>query len=99
MYENENIQGIIHMITELNKLAYRTYKPIVDDICSREATEAEVEHLLDYMVGLCNGERMIGLFKRVCRKYLYLYPKMVASEIYVYKDMYEENVNWFGIKY
>lgn len=99
MYENENMQGMIHMITELNKLAYCTYKPIVDDICSREATESEVEHLLDYMVGLCNDERMIGLFKRVCRKYLYLYPEMIASEIYVYKDMYEENVNWFGMKY
>lgn len=100
MYENEDIQGIIYMIAELNKLTYRTYKPMVDDICSRKSTEAEVEHLLDYMVGLCNDERMIGLFKRVCRKYLYLYPEMVASEIYVYKDMYEENVGtYMGLEY
>lgn len=88
MHENGNVQEMIHMFAELNELAYCTYKPIVDDICSREATESEVEHLLDYMVGICSDERTLGLFKRVCRKYLYLYPEMIESEINVYKDMY-----------
>ena len=33
---------------------------------------------------------MLELFKCVCRKYIYLYPEMVTSEIYTYKNMYEE---------
>ena len=36
---------------------------------------------------------MLELFKCVCRKYIYLYPEMVTSEIYTYKSMYEEAGN------
>lgn len=88
---DDDIEKIACMITELNGLAYNTYKPMVDDICAREASESEVEHLLDYMVGICNDDRMAELFKKVCRKYLYLYPEMIISEIYTYKEMYEED--------
>ena len=87
------------MITDLNELAYDTYKPIVDDICARKAPEAEVEHLLDYMVGICNDDRMTELFKRVCRTYVYLYPEMIISEIYTYKEMYEEDDNSTSANY
>lgn len=87
---DEDIKKIACMITELDGLAYSTYKPIVEDICTRKASESEVEHILDYMVGMCNSDRMLELFKRVCRKYIYLYPEMITSEIYTYKDMYEE---------
>ena len=96
---DHDIKKIARMLTDLNELAYNTYKPIVDDICARKAPEAEVEHLLDYMVGICKDDRMTELFKRVCRKYLYLYPKMIASEIYTYKEMYEEDDNSTGANY
>lgn len=82
-----DIKKIARMIMDLNELAYNTYKPIVDDICARKAPKAEV----DYMVGICNDDRMTELFKTVCRKYLYLYPEMITSEIYTYKEMYEED--------
>ena len=88
---DSDIKEIARMLTELNELAYNTYKPLVDDICARKAPEAEVEHLLDYMFGICNDDRMTELFKRVCRKYLYLYPEMITSEISTYKEMYEED--------
>lgn len=85
----DDIKKIACMMTELNGLAYIIYKPMVDDVCTRKAPESEVERLLDYMVGICNDDRITELFKRVCRKYLYLYPEMIVSEIYTYKDMYE----------
>ena len=88
---DSDIKKIARMITDLNELAYNTYKPIVDDICARKAPGAEVEHLLDHMVGICHDDRMTELFKRVCRKYLYLYPEMITSEIYAYKEMYEDD--------
>lgn len=41
------------------------YKPLVDDMCARQASESE--HLLDYMVGICicNDDRILELFKKV----------------------------------
>lgn len=43
------------MRIEANEMAYNTYKPIVDDICAIQASELEVEHLLD--VKICNNQR------------------------------------------
>lgn len=47
---DDEIKKIVCMIKELDDLAYATYKPIVEEICARKASESEVEHLLDYMV-------------------------------------------------
>lgn len=90
---DDEIKKRVCMITELDDLAYVTYKPIVEEICARKASESEVEHLLDYMVGICSSDRMLELFKRVCRKYIYLYPEIITSEIYTYKNIYEEAEN------
>lgn len=90
---DDEIKKIVCMIKELDDLAYATYKPIVEEICARKASESEVEYLLDYMVGMCNSDRMLELFKRVCKKYIFLYSEMVTSEIYTYKNMYEEAGN------
>lgn len=69
---DEDIKKIACMITELDGLAYSTYKPIVEDICTRKASESEVEHILDYMVGMCNSDRMLELFKQVCSSFSWL---------------------------
>ena len=49
---DDEIKKIVCMITELDELAYATYKPMVEEICARK-----------------------------------------ASELYTYKDMYEEAEN------
>ena len=88
---DDDIKNIARMIMDINEVAYTTYKPIVDDICTRKASESEVEYLLDYMVGICNDERMLEMFKRVCRSYIDIYPQVITAEIYTYKEMYEES--------
>ena len=96
---DDEIKKIVCMITELDDLAYATYKPIVEEICARKASESEVEYLLDYMVGICSSDRMLELFKCVCRKYIYLYPEMVTSEIYTYKSsMCKKCTYWYDDK-
>ena len=71
---DNDIKEIARMIIEVNEMAYSAINHwltiYVQDRCLNQ-----VEHLLDYMVGICNDDRMTELFKRVCRKYLYLYPK------------------------
>ena len=88
---DDDIKKMVCMIMDINEMAYTTYKPIVDDICTRKAPESEVEYLLDYMVGICNDEGMLELFKRVCRSYIDIYPQMIMSEIRTCKEMYEES--------
>ena len=82
--------AIVERIQDISELSYNYYKPLVDSIIVEKASEKEVEHLLDYMLDVCHDDRMLNLFKKVCRRYHALYPEMIASEILVYKEWYEE---------
>ena len=85
-----DINGIVERIQDASELSYDYYKPLVDRIIAEKASEKEVEHLLDYMLDVCHDDRMLNLFKKVCRRYYSLYPEMVASEILAYKEWYED---------
>ena len=83
-------KAIVERIQDISELSYNYYKPLVDSIIVEKASEKEVEHLLDYMLDVCHDDRMLNLFKEGCRRYHALYPEMIASEILVYKEWYEE---------
>lgn len=83
-------KAIVERIQDISELSYNYYKPLVYSIIVEKASEKEVEHLLDYMLDVCHDDRMLNLFKKVCRRYHALYPEMIASEILVYKEWYEE---------
>ena len=86
----KDIKGIVESFRSLYDMAYDVYLPLVDDLCSRESSENEVEHLLDHLLDFAGEERMLLLYKRVCRKYFYQYPEMVANHIYMWRDMHDE---------
>ena len=86
----KDIKGIVESKRGLYDMAYDAYLPLVDDICSREASESEVEHLLDYLLDFAGEDRMLLLYKRVCRKYFYRYPEMVADHVHMWRDWYDE---------
>ncbi|MGN0410318.1 MAG: hypothetical protein ACI4E3_07955 [Candidatus Fimousia sp.] len=48
MEENE-FQNV-ERINQLNQRAYAAHLPLVENICSREASEDELSHLLDYLL-------------------------------------------------
>ena len=85
-----DIKTIVERIQDISDLSYNYYKPLVDRIIAEKASEKEVEHLLDYMLDVCHDDRMLNLFKKICRRYYSLYPEMIASEILAYKEWYED---------
>ena len=86
---DNTIVGIAEQLNNLHASAYHIYKEQVTDICSREASRSEVEHLLDYMLDFCGDEKILHLFKKVCRQYLQKYPDVIESEIQFYKEYYD----------
>lgn len=65
--------------------------PLVEDVCSRTVSEAELSHLLDYLLDLACDEKILELYKRVCRSiYIYIYPGCIKSYIDAYWKMWEE---------
>lgn len=86
----ESIFQIAEQINQLHKKAYDIYLPLVDDVCRRKVSEEELSYFLDYLLDFACDEKMLDLYKKVCRTYLYVYPRCVKSYIDAYREMWEE---------
>lgn len=84
------IYQIAEQIVEIHQKAYEFYLPLVEGVCSRIVSEDELSHLLDYLLDFACGEKILGLYKKVCRKYLYVYPRCIKSYIEAYREMWED---------
>ena len=83
------MEPLIQQLNGLNDQAVAAYAPLVDDICSRKATEKEVDWLLTWMLDFTGNERMLKLYKRVCRAYWQIYPETIAFYIMEYRKWYD----------
>ena len=91
---DENICQIAEQIVQLHQKAYEVYLPLVEDVCSRTVSEDELSHLLDYLLDFACDEKMLGLYKKVCRRYLYVYPDCIKFYIEAYREMWGEENNY-----
>ncbi len=87
---DERIYQIAEQIVEIHSKAYEVYLPLVEDVCSRTVSEAELSHLLDYLLDFACNEKILVLYKKVCRRYLYVYPGYIKLYIEAYREMWEE---------
>ena len=87
---DENICRFAERIVQLHQKAYEVYLPLVEDVCSRTVSEDELSHLLDYLLDFACDEKILGLYKKVCRKYLYVYPRCIKFYIEAYREMWED---------
>jgi hypothetical protein len=86
----ESIFQIAEQINQLHRKAYDAYLPLVDDVCRREVSEKELSHLLDSLLDFACDEKILVLYKRVCRRYLYAYPNCIKFYIEAYRDMWKD---------
>lgn len=49
-------------------------------------SEDEMSHLLDYLLDFACDEKILGLNKGVCRKYLDIYPGCIRDYIEAYRE-------------
>ena len=86
------LDGYLYQITEtvhqINKQAYATYLPLVEDVSRRKVTKEELEHLLDYLLDFVCDNKMLDLYKRVCKNYLETYPDCIKFYIEAYREMW-----------
>lgn len=87
---DENIFQIAGRIAQLYQEAYETYLPLVDNVCNRKVYEDELSHLLDYLLDFACEKKILVLFKRVCRRYFYVYPSCIKFYIKVYREMWKD---------
>ena len=88
---DERIYQIAENIVEIHQKAYEVYLPLVEDVCSRTVSEAGLSYLLDYLLDFVCDEKILELYKRVCRRYLYVYPGCIKLYIEAYREMWDED--------
>lgn len=87
----ESIFQIAKQINQLNQKAYDIYFSVVEDVCRREVSEDELSHLLDCLLDFACDEKILALYKKVCRKYLYTYPGCIKFYIEAYREMWNDD--------
>lgn len=87
---DKNIFRIAEPIVQIHQNTYEIYLPLVEDVCSRTASEDELSHLLDYLLDFACDEKILELYKMVCRRYLYVYPRCIKYYIEAYREMWED---------
>lgn len=86
---NEGFMELADKISKMTEEAYPTYESLVDNICQRNATQDEVEHMLDKLLDLAYGDKYLMLYKKVCRRYAHKYPESIKFYIDSYREMWD----------
>ena len=89
--EDNGILQLAQSLVELHDEALMLYTPLVNDMCARKASEDELEELLSSMLGFVTDERILALFKKICRRYFYTYPESVGFYVKECMTMMDEN--------
>jgi hypothetical protein len=87
----EDLKKLGEMQLQLAKQAYNAYLPVVDDIInSKETDNNHIELTLDYMLDFCFDEKVLELYKKLCRYCLTINPQGTADYIQYYRERWDE---------
>ena len=87
---DKEIKEIANQIRILYEEAYREYLGPVEILCANpDASENEVGLMLDYLLEFCGNDKVLDLYKRVCRTFYTKYPECIARYITWYREEYD----------
>ncbi len=88
----EELRPLVEARNHLARKAETGFAMQVDDII-REGCKApnRIEWLLTCMLDFCFDDRILVLFKKLCRYYYAINPEATASYVYSYRDMWDED--------
>lgn len=82
------------MVKQLAKQAVQQYSPEVDLIIASECRDdKQIEHLLEGMLEFCFDEKMLLLYKKLCRYYFSFNPEITAYHINAYRERWDDDDN------
>ena len=95
-----DIRGIAQELQAIYSQAEIYYTSAVNDVIRRQSKDTkEIEHLLNYMLDFADNEKILALYRKLCRYYLDINPQATAEYIKSYKEMYDEDEKLFKSGY
>ena len=91
---NENllndIEPIVEKLNSLAKESLEIFNVVVDDIITSNCKdEKHIELTLDRLLDFCFDEKVLILYKKLCRYYLTINQKATEDYINFYREMYD----------
>lgn len=88
----KSIGKIAQSLQSLSRQAAALYAPEVDAIINSKSKDTDrIEHVLDGMLGFCNDDSLLALFKKLCQYYYTIDPLATAQHIYAYREMWDSD--------
>ncbi|MFV8342271.1 hypothetical protein [Flavobacterium sp. XS2P39] len=96
---DKSLDGLINQLTplfiqiqHLHEEAYHIYKPQVEDLIKTQTKDGNtIERHLDYLLDHCGNEKVLELFKKLCRYYWDIDPRATADYILIYKEHWDDD--------
>ena len=87
----EELLPIIEARNMLARKAETTYAIQVDDIIHKKCKDVrQIEWTLSCMLDFCFDDRVLTLYKKLCRYYYQIDPIATARYVYAYRDMWDD---------
>ena len=84
------IKELAKGLMQIRERAAIEYAPIVEEFCARKhATANEVGRMLDYLFEFADDERILLMYKKVCRRFVYDYPETISYYLMEYRKVYD----------
>ena len=84
------IKELARELTQIRERAAIEYAPIVEEFCARkQASENEVGRMLDLLFEFADDERILLMYKKVGRRFVYEYPETISFYIMEYRKEYD----------
>jgi hypothetical protein len=88
---SRELRDLVSHLATLHHDALKAYTPLVDQtIADGSRNVKEIEHLLDGILDFCGDEKMLTIFKRLCRHYYGIDPRATAEYVHLYRKMWDE---------
>jgi hypothetical protein len=95
----EEINKLIENHQHLATQAHEQYSPLVNSIIAAE--NKDVNHIcftMDFMLDFCFDERILLLYRSLCRYLFDIDPEAATAYVNAYREMWDEEEVKFGRK-
>lgn len=90
----DKLKPLIEQIQQLQEQVYNAYKPQVDHLIKTQTKdENAIERVLDHLLDNCGNDKVLLLYKKLCRYYWDINPRSTAFYIQSYREMWDDETN------
>lgn len=90
----KNLKPLLDQIEQLQEQAYSVYKLQVELLIhTKTKDENTIGRLLDHLLDNCGNEKVLLLYKKLCRYYWDIDPVATAFYIQSYREMWDNETS------